>query len=83
MYYLYILKCADGTLYTGITTDLRRRTMEHNGKGQKPGAKYTASRWPVKVVYRKKFKNRSMALKEEMRIKKLKRVNKLALIKFD
>jgi len=79
MYYLYILKCADKTFYTGITTDLKRRVAEHNSA--KLGAKYTASRRPVKLVYCKKFKNRSSASKEEARIKKLKRVQKLELIK--
>jgi putative endonuclease len=79
MYYLYILKCADKTLYTGITTDLKRRVVEHSNS--KLGAKYTSSRRPVKLVYFKKFKNRSGASKEESRIKKLKRVEKLELIK--
>lgn len=79
MYYLYILKCADKTLYTGITTDLERRILEHNEK--KLGAKYTASRRPVKLVYSKKFKSRSLASKEEAQTKKLKRVQKLELIK--
>lgn len=79
MYYLYILKCADKTLYTGITTDIKRRTAEHNST--KLGAKYTASRRSVKVVFIKKFKNRSSASKEEARIKKLKRIKKLELIK--
>ena len=79
MYYLYILKCADETLYTGITTDLKRRVVEHNSS--KLGAKYTHSRRPVKLVYSKGFKNRSSASKEEARIKKLKRVDKLTLIK--
>jgi len=79
MYYLYILKCADGTLYTGITTDLKRRVSEHNNT--KLGAKYTASRRPVKMVYSKKFKDRSLASKEEARIKKLSRIDKLKLIK--
>ena len=78
MYYLYILKCADKTLYTGITTDLKRRIIEHNSS--KLGARYTSSRRPVKLVYSKKFKNRSTALKEEARIKKLKRNAKLELI---
>ncbi len=78
MYYVYILKCADKTLYTGITTDLERRILEHNEK--KLGARYTASRRPVKLVYCKKFKSRSIASKEEARIKKLKRVEKLRLI---
>ncbi len=79
MYYLYILKCADGTLYTGITTDLKRRVIEHNSKNI--GAKYTAGRRPVKLVYSKKFKDRSTASKEEARIKKLSRNQKILLIK--
>lgn len=79
MYYLYILKCADKTLYTGITTDLKRRTAEHNAGSL--GARYTSGRRPVKVVYSKRFKNRSMASQEEARIKKMKRGEKLKLIK--
>jgi len=79
MYYLYILECADQTLYTGITTDLIRRTAEHNKN--KLGAKYTSARRPVKIVYFKKFKNRSAASRAEARIKKLKKSEKLALIK--
>lgn len=79
MYYLYILKCADKTLYTGITTDLKRRLEEHNSS--KLGAKYTSSRRPVVIVYSKRFKNRSNAAIEEARIKKLKRIKKLELIK--
>ena len=79
MYYVYILKCADKTLYTGITTDLKRRFTEHNSG--KLGARYTSSRRPVKIVYSKKFKNRSSASKEESRIKKLKRFKKLELFR--
>lgn len=79
MYYLYILKCKDKTLYTGITTDLKRRVGEHNSS--KLGAKYTHGRRPVKLVYSKKFKNRSTASQEESRIKTLSRSAKLALIK--
>jgi putative endonuclease len=78
MYHLYILKCADGTLYTGITTDLKRRVAEHNSA--KIGAKYTAARRPVKLAYSRKFKNRSSASKAEAQIKKLKKPQKLALI---
>ena len=78
MYYVYNLKCADKTLYTGITTDLKRRIVEHNSS--KLGAKYTSSRRPVKLIYSKKFKNRSTASKEEARIKKLKRNKKLKLL---
>lgn len=79
MYYLYILKCSDGTLYTGITVDLKRRVGEHNSS--KLGAKYTRTRRPVKLVYSKKFRNRSLATKAEGKIKKLSRIQKLKLIK--
>lgn len=77
-YYLYILECLDQTLYTGITTDLNRRINEHNNK---LGAKYTKGRSPVKLIYSKEFDNRSEATKEEMRIKKLTRLQKLAITK--
>jgi len=79
MYHLYILKCADKTLYTGITVDLARRIKEHNDS--KLGAKYTRNRRPVKLVYSKKFRNRSSASKAENRIKNLSREEKLVLIK--
>jgi inosine triphosphate pyrophosphatase len=78
MYYLYILECADKTFYTGITTDLARRIIEHGGT--KLGAKYTSTRRPVKLVYFEKFRNRSLASKEEARIKKLKKNEKIELI---
>ena len=79
MYYLYILQCADKTLYTGITVDINRRTKEHNES--KRGAKYTRARRPVKLLYSKKFQNRSSASKEENRIKQLSREEKFELIK--
>ncbi|PIT88001.1 MAG: endonuclease [Candidatus Magasanikbacteria bacterium CG10_big_fil_rev_8_21_14_0_10_36_32] len=79
MYYLYILKCADETLYTGITVDLFRRIKEHNST--KLGAKYTKTRRPVKLVYSKKFRNRSTASKAENLIKKLPKLKKIKLIK--
>jgi len=78
MYYLYILECADGTLYTGITTDLERRLAEHNNSVL--GAKYTAARRPVVLVYSKKLKNRAAASREENLIKTLSRTEKLKLI---
>lgn len=78
MYYLYILECADSTLYTGITVDLERRVEEHNNS--KLGAKYTSARRPVKVIYSASFENRSLASKEEYRVKKLNRDEKLELI---
>ena len=78
VFYLYILECADETLYTGITVDLKRRVNEHNSS--KLASKYTRVRRPVKVVYSKKFKNRSLASKEESRIKKLSREEKQEII---
>lgn len=78
MYHLYILKCSDKTLYSGITTNLKRRVAEHNNSPL--GAKYTRGRRPVKLVFSKKFKNKSLAAKEEARIKKLSRKEKIRLI---
>lgn len=79
MWYVYILECADKTLYTGITVDLDRRIEEHNLS--KKGAKYTRIRRPVKMVYFCIKKNKSEAAKEEYRIKKLSKEKKLELIK--
>ena len=82
-YFVYILRCADGTLYTGIAKDVARRVAEHNGKGRKgKGAKYTASRRPVNLVYQAHFVTRSAALKEEVKIKKLSRSAKLKMISY-
>jgi len=78
MYYLYILKCADETLYTGITTDLTRRLLEHNNS--RCGAKYTSIRRPVTLVYSQKFKDRSAASVAEAAMKKQTRAEKLKLI---
>lgn len=78
MYYLYILRCADDSLYTGITTDLKRRTLEHN-EG-KIGAKYTRGRGPVEVAYTRRFRNRANASREEAHVKSLSRSQKLELI---
>ncbi len=75
---VYILQCNDGTLYAGVTTDLARRIEEHNSSAL--GAKYTSGRRPVELVYACSFANRSMASKEESRIKKLSRGEKLKLI---
>lgn len=77
MYFLYILKCSDNTLYTGITTDVARRFAEHV-KGT--GGKYTRARKPKKVVYTEKHLNRSTASKREAEIKKMTRKQKLTLI---
>ena len=75
---VYIVKCADGSLYTGITTNLDRRINEHNTS--KKGAKYTSSRRPVHLVYHEAQPNRSLASKRESAIKKLNRTDKLLLI---
>lgn len=77
-YYLYILKCADGTLYTGITTDLERRLEEHNAG--KTGARYTRTRRPVQLMYSKPYDDRSKASRAEAQMKKLSRDEKLALV---
>jgi putative endonuclease len=78
MYFVYILQCNDGTLYTGITSNLERRIEEHNNS--KFGAKYTKSRRPVKLIYSKEFINRSVSQKEEIRIKKLSRSEKITFL---
>jgi putative endonuclease len=77
-WFVYILHCADGTLYTGCTTDVTRRLHEHNSTCR--GAKYTRSRRPVTLLAVFPFSNRSEAQREESRIKRLRRVEKLLLI---
>jgi putative endonuclease len=78
-YVLYIVECADGTYYTGIATDVQRRLQEHNGARAR-GARYTAPRRPVTLVYEASFETRSAAQKEEARIKRLTRDQKKVLI---
>ena len=78
-YSLYILRCADGTYYTGIAKDVARRLSEHNGLLGN-GAKYTSGRRPVEIVYEASFPSRSEALREEMRVKRLTRSQKQELI---
>jgi putative endonuclease len=78
-HYVYILQCADGTLYCGYTTDVARRVIEHNGEGKLPGAKYTAPRRPVRLFYQESFDTRSAAMKREAEIKKLSRKEKESL----
>ena len=77
-YFVYILRCRDRTLYTGVTTDLRRRLQEHK-KGT--GGSYTRSHGARRIVYSEKARNRSTAQKREAEIKKLSRRGKLALIR--
>ncbi len=76
-WFVYMLRCADGTLYTGITTDLARRTKQHNAG---TASRYTRSRCPVHVIYRERQRSQSLALKREAAIKRLTRRQKLALI---
>ena len=76
-WFVYMLRCADDSLYTGYTNDVKRRETVHNtGKG----AKYTKSRLPVRLVYWEGFEERSDALKRECAIKKLTKKQKEALI---
>jgi putative endonuclease len=74
-----MLRCSDGTLYTGITTDLARRVEEHNSSFK--GAKYTRPRRPVALVYTEFCEDKSSAAIRELEIKKLPREKKLELIK--
>ncbi len=74
MYYLYIVRCNDESLYTGITTNVERRIVEHNESEK--GAKYTRARRPVRLVYQKAYRTRSKAQQEEAAIKKLSREEK-------
>ncbi|AEY66381.1 GIY-YIG nuclease family protein [Clostridium sp. BNL1100] len=77
MYYVYVLQCADKTLYTGYTDDLQKRIKVHNrGKG----AKYTRARLPVTLVYYEEAETKSIALSREYSIKKMTRRQKETLI---
>lgn len=76
-WYVYLLRCSDDSLYCGITNDLEKRTSKHNhGKG----AKYTRSRLPVVLVWYEVVKNKSLALKREIEIKKLTKSEKEDMI---
>lgn len=77
MNFCYVLRCADGSLYTGWTKDLEQRLQTHNaGKG----GKYTRSRLPVELVYREKFETKEEAMSREWHLKRLTRQEKLRLI---
>ena len=76
-YFIYILECCDGSLYTGVTNDIKNRMeMHQSGKG----AKYVRAHMPFKLIYKEEFKTKSEALKREIEIKKLKRASKLELV---
>lgn len=77
-YYVYILKCKDNTLYTGLAVDVKKRVLAHNT--QKTAATYTKARRPVTLVYTEECENRSIALKREYAIKQLRRSEKEKII---
>jgi putative endonuclease len=77
-YFVYILKCGDGSLYTGITTDVKRRFAEHKSG---TGSNFTRAKKAERIVYTEQHPDRSSALKREAEIKKLSREKKLARIK--
>ncbi len=79
MHFVYILECADGSLYAGYAKDVKRRVSEHNGR--KAGAKYTKSRRPVILRHTERFKTVGKALTREAEIKRMTRVQKLRLIR--
>ncbi|MBP6994356.1 GIY-YIG nuclease family protein [Candidatus Woesebacteria bacterium] len=78
-YYFYLIRCADNSLYAGITADLARRLLEHNSQSAK-GSKYVRSRQPARLVYQEKFSSKSEALKRESEVKKWTKQEKEAFI---
>jgi putative endonuclease len=79
-WYLYLVRCRDGSLYTGITTDVTRRFAEHR-ENNSAGAKYLRGRGPLKLVFRQKIGSRSLALAVEMKVKKLSKARKEDLVR--
>lgn len=77
MAYTYILKCSDNTLYTGWTTDIKRRVKQHN---MEKGAKYTKGRCPVVLVHLEEYDDKIEAMKREYEIKQMSRKEKILLI---
>ena len=77
-WFVYILRCSDNTLYTGITTDIERRLAEHNS--EKSVTRYTRARQPVELMYQENAESRSDAGKREVQLKKLKKAEKELLI---
>ena len=77
-HHVYVIECADGSLYTGYTTDVERRVAEHDA-GE--GAKYTRGRTPVELVHRESFESRSAAMAREHEIKTFSRARKERLVR--
>ena len=83
-WFVYMLRCSDSSLYTGVTTDLKRRIKEHNGEGAKGrGAKYTKAHRPVVLAYQERVANRSTAQIRESQLRKLVKVEKEKLVKIN
>ena len=85
-HFVYVLRCADNTLYTGYTTNLARRLSEHNGEGESKtarsaGARYTRVRRPVTLVYHESFTTRADAQTRERAIKQLTKTEKEKLVR--
>jgi len=78
-WYLYLIRCRDGSLYTGITTNVARRFAEHQGSGD-TGAKYLRGRKPLELVFQRKLGSRSLALGVESKVKKLSKARKEELV---
>ncbi len=77
-YYIYLLECADHTYYCGYTNDIEKRLISHNSRTSR--SKYTRSRQPVTLVYYEKVSSKSQALKRELQVKLLSRIQKQALV---
>ena len=77
-WFVYILRCSDGSLYTGVTTDVKRRSEQHNAG---IASRYTRGRLPVRVAYQEPHPSRSLALKREWQVKAMARLEKESLIR--
>jgi putative endonuclease len=80
MWFLYMIRCSDGSLYTGITTDIERRLREHNGGGGR-ASRYVRARLPAELVYSEKLPDRGSAAAREAAVKKMSKQDKLALVR--
>ena len=78
-YYFYILRCADNSLYSGITSNLEKRVREHNSVNSR-GSKYTRAKRPVKLIYSEKYRSKKTAMKREIEVKRLTKVEKEKLV---
>lgn len=79
-WYVYLLRCSDGSLYCGVTNDLLRRVAQHNGTGKGKGAKYTAARRPVTLVWSERCESYRVALHREWQVKQLTKRDKEILV---